>query len=161
MTTVLLGGSSPQIARVATGAMVVDEVVDVEFEYTTGPAANDPQTGSATRSTCSSTGPTRSPSPSAPWSGQHDSVHQHRRPAVHRQLRPRRQRQDTQCHQPVHAAGQLPILSFPSSIVVGIYQLPAGCALPPAAWHHPGGRVDPRGRRAGDGSRPDRPVTPR
>lgn len=38
-------GASPTIERVASGAMVVGDVVDVEFEYTTQSSRNDPQNG--------------------------------------------------------------------------------------------------------------------
>jgi Baseplate J-like protein len=40
-----ISGSSPQIVRVASGQMVVDDVVDVEFEYTTRCSRNDPTVG--------------------------------------------------------------------------------------------------------------------
>lgn len=38
-------GSSPQITRVSSGSMVVGEIVDVEFEYTTRSSRNDPVEG--------------------------------------------------------------------------------------------------------------------
>lgn len=38
-------GASPQITRVGTGAMVVGDIVDVEFEYTTECSRNDPEAG--------------------------------------------------------------------------------------------------------------------
>lgn len=38
-------GASPQITRVSTGAMVVGDIVDVEFEYTTKSSRNNPQAG--------------------------------------------------------------------------------------------------------------------
>lgn len=40
-----VGGSSPQLSRVPTGAMVTDEIVDVEFEYTPDASRNDPPNG--------------------------------------------------------------------------------------------------------------------
>jgi len=42
---VFVSGSSPQIQRVATGVMVEGEVIDVEFEYTTRSSRNDPLNG--------------------------------------------------------------------------------------------------------------------
>ncbi|QZE10478.1 baseplate wedge protein [Mycobacterium phage ScoobyDoobyDoo] len=38
-------GSSPQITRISTGEMVVGDIVDVEFEYTTRASRNNPQAG--------------------------------------------------------------------------------------------------------------------
>lgn len=38
-------GASPQVTRVGTGTMVVGEIIDVEFEYTTKSSRNDPQNG--------------------------------------------------------------------------------------------------------------------
>jgi hypothetical protein len=38
-------GANPQLARVASGAMVVGDIVDVEFEYTTRSSRNDPLNG--------------------------------------------------------------------------------------------------------------------
>ena len=38
-------GGSPQITRVSSGAMVVGDIVDVEFEYTTKSSRNDPLNG--------------------------------------------------------------------------------------------------------------------
>lgn len=40
-----VSGTSPQIQRVPTGAMEVDDVVDVEFEYTTASSRNNPLNG--------------------------------------------------------------------------------------------------------------------
>ncbi|QIG58344.1 baseplate J protein [Gordonia phage Skog] len=40
-----ISGTSPQISRVPTGEMEVDEVVDVEFQYTTRSSRNDPVNG--------------------------------------------------------------------------------------------------------------------
>jgi uncharacterized phage protein gp47/JayE len=40
-----VSGSSPQITRVNTGAMVVGDIVDVEFEYTTKSSRNIPLSG--------------------------------------------------------------------------------------------------------------------
>ena len=40
-----VSGTSPQILKVATGAMVDGDVVDVEFEYTTRSSRNDPLNG--------------------------------------------------------------------------------------------------------------------
>jgi len=42
---VFVSGSSPQIQRVSTGVMVEDDVIDVEFEYTTRSSRNDPLNG--------------------------------------------------------------------------------------------------------------------
>lgn len=38
-------GTSPQLNRIPTGAMEVDDVVDIEFEYTTVSSRNDPLAG--------------------------------------------------------------------------------------------------------------------
>ena len=46
---VFISGSSPQITTVGTGAMVVDDVIDVEFEYTTRCSRNDPLNGIANK----------------------------------------------------------------------------------------------------------------
>lgn len=40
-----LGGANPQLALVSSGAMVVGDIVDVEFEYTTRSSRNDPLNG--------------------------------------------------------------------------------------------------------------------
>jgi uncharacterized phage protein gp47/JayE len=39
------GGISPQVARITTGAMVPNDVVDLEFQYTTRCSRNDPLNG--------------------------------------------------------------------------------------------------------------------
>ncbi|QDF18848.1 baseplate wedge protein [Gordonia phage SCentae] len=40
-----ISGTSPQLARVSTGALEVDDVIDVEFQYTTRSSRNDPVNG--------------------------------------------------------------------------------------------------------------------
>lgn len=42
---IFVSGGSPQLTRVSTGAMVVGDIVDVEFEYTTKSSRNDPLNG--------------------------------------------------------------------------------------------------------------------
>ena len=39
------GGANPQLARVTSGALVVADIIDIEFEYTTRSSRNDPQNG--------------------------------------------------------------------------------------------------------------------
>lgn len=40
-----LAGGSPQLTRVSSGALVVGDIIDVEFEYTTKSSRNDPLNG--------------------------------------------------------------------------------------------------------------------
>lgn len=40
-----VGGASPQLTRVSSGAFVVGDIIDVEFEYTTKSSRNDPLNG--------------------------------------------------------------------------------------------------------------------
>ena len=129
------GGSSPQIERVATGAMVVGEVVDVEFEYTTQSSRNDPQNGVCNkvdlfvngaspfsiteRSVVVNT--TLSTNPASPlYTGNFARVGSNGTPsATNRFLR----------------LGSVPVLSFPSSIVVGSTNFQQALGASPGAYH--------------------------
>ncbi|ACH62137.1 hypothetical protein MYRNA_136 [Mycobacterium phage Myrna] len=112
-------GASPQITRVATGAMVVGDIVDVEFEYTTRSSRNNPQAGitnkvdlyvngqdpyTITERTVVSAQTLSSNSSDELWTGNFARVGTAGTPsASNRFMR----------------LGSVPILTFPSSIVVG------------------------------------------
>ena len=160
---VFTSGGSPQITRVGTGAMVEGDVVDVEFEYTTRSSRNDPLNGIINKVDVFANG-------TAPYSitertvvSRPDAVHQHRRPAVDRQLRARGHAGQPQRRQPVHAAGQragpeLPVLDSPWASPTSSRACTTTCCAAPRCWPGRSGRW-PESSGCPTGPATDTPLT--
>lgn len=129
-------GTSPQITRVSTGAMVIGDVVDVEFEYTTQSSRNNPDEGicnkvdvfvngaapfSVTeRSVVLGSSVLSSSSANPLYTGNFARVGSAGTPSAgNRFLR----------------LGSVPVLSFPSSIVVGSTNFQQALGASPGAYH--------------------------
>jgi hypothetical protein len=117
---VFVSGASPQIERISSGAMVVGDIVDVEFEYTTRSSRNNPQAGitnkvdlfvngqdpyTITERTVVSAQLLSSNSADELWTGNFARVGTAGSPSSSNRFM---------------RLGSVPILTFPSSIVVGV-----------------------------------------